>query len=60
MIHDTTAGDYDVEIPEATPSGMYSIRVGKFSDDKVYGCSGVFEVISDVEGSTDTSLSYLF
>ncbi|CAM9576992.1 unnamed protein product [Sphacelaria rigidula] len=54
-----TSGDYDVEIPEGTPSGLYSIRVGEFSDDVVFGCSDVFEVVSD-DRLPSGSLSYFF
>ncbi|CAM9810534.1 unnamed protein product [Ectocarpus sp. 8 AP-2014] len=38
-------GDYDVVIPSGTESGMYSIRVGVFEDDDVYGCSDSFEIV---------------
>lgn len=48
-------GDYDVEIPEDAPAGMYSIRVGRFEDDMLYDCSDVFEV----EGSS-MSMSFRF
>ena len=43
-------GDYDIEIPEDTESGMYSIRVGRFEDDSLFGCSAAFEIA----GSDDT------
>lgn len=38
-------GDYDVEIPEDTDSGTYKIRVGRFEDDDLFGCSGAFEIM---------------
>lgn len=44
-----TEGDYDVEIPVDAPSGMYKIRVGRFEDDDLFGCSGEFEVVGDDE-----------
>eukprot|EP00752_Nemacystus_decipiens_P014647 g13044.t1 len=47
-------GDYDVEIPEDTEPGMYKIRVGSFEFPEVYGCSGEFEIESDM------SMSYRF
>lgn len=37
-------GDYDVEIPEDIESGMYSIRVGRFEDDALFGCSDAFTI----------------
>ncbi|CAM9863450.1 unnamed protein product [Hapterophycus canaliculatus] len=49
-------GDYDVEIPEDTPSGEYSIRVGRFEDEALYSCSGVFTVMGD----DSMSMSYSF
>lgn len=48
-------GDYDVDIPEDTAPGMYTIRVGVFESPEVFGCSGMFEI----EGS-DMSMSYRF
>lgn len=57
-------GDYDVQIPDGTESGAYRIRVGKFSDDTLYGCSGVFDVVSDgFNAAVDddmTSLSFFY
>lgn len=55
-------GDYDVEIPFDTPSGMYSIRVGVFDDDTVFGCSDEFEVVSedDEEEGGGISMSFRF
>lgn len=47
-------GDYDVEIPEDTPAGLYKIRVGSFSEPEVYDCSGEFEI--EMDG--DMSMSY--
>lgn len=44
---DLAVGDYDIVIPEDTTSGMYSIRVGRYEEDSLYGCSGEFEVVSD-------------
>lgn len=41
----SSEGDYDVVIPSSTESGMFSIRVGVFEDDEVYGCSDSFEII---------------
>lgn len=40
-------GDYDITIPEDTAEGTYTIRVGRFADDSLYGCSDVFEVVED-------------
>lgn len=54
----TEEGDYDVEIPSDAPSGMYSVRVGVFEDDSVYGCSGEFEIVG--EEDDDMSMSYRF
>lgn len=51
-----SVGDYDVEIPADTPSGEYSIRVGRFEDKALFGCSGTFMV----EGDDDMSMSYRF
>lgn len=56
-------GDYDVEIPEGTPPGMYTIRVGVFENAEVYDCSGEFEVLGDGSGMDavgDMSMSYRF
>lgn len=54
-------GDYDVVIPDDTPSGEYYIRVGRFEDDALYGCSGLFEVEGDDEDDEDDmSMSYMF
>lgn len=52
-------GDYDVVIPEGTPSGLYTIRVGEFEDDAVFGCSDPFEVVDEDDGGRG-SFSYLF
>lgn len=53
----SSVGDYDVEIPEDTMSGEYSIRVGRFEDKSLFGCSGTFMV----EGMDDMmSMSYRF
>ncbi|CAM9508425.1 unnamed protein product, partial [Sphacelaria rigidula] len=38
-------GDYDVEIPEDTPAGSYSIRVGRFEDDYPYDCSDTITIV---------------
>lgn len=59
-----SGGDYDVEIPEDTPAGEYSIRVGRFEDKDLFGCSGPFMVegadSEDSEDSEDMSMSYEF
>eukprot|EP00752_Nemacystus_decipiens_P014646 g13043.t1 len=39
-----STGDYDVEIPDTVTGGRYVIRVGRFEDDSLYGCSAVFEI----------------
>eukprot|EP00903_Cladosiphon_okamuranus_P018650 g17165.t1 len=39
-----STGDYDVTIPAGTAPGQYRIRVGRFADDSLYGCSGTFHV----------------
>lgn len=49
-------GDYDVEIPSDTEAGDYKIRVGRFEDETLYGCSGTFSIM----GSDDMSMSYDF
>lgn len=57
------AGDYDVVIPQDIQAAMYSIRVGLFSDDSVFGCSGTFSVVSDPSlylPSSQDSMSYTF
>eukprot|EP00752_Nemacystus_decipiens_P003640 g3354.t2 len=54
-----SSGDYDVEIPEDTPSGMYSIRVSPFADDELFGCSEPFEVEGGEEDD-DMSMSMHF
>lgn len=51
-----TVGDYDIEIPEDLPSGIYSIRVGRFEDDALFDCSAPFEIINEDEDSM--TLSY--
>eukprot|EP00904_Undaria_pinnatifida_P003644 jgi/Undpi1/13280/HiC_scaffold_8.g02942.m1 len=56
-------GDYDVDIPEDTAAGDYSIRVGRFEDESLFGCSGTFEIVakdSDSDDSSDMSMSYAF
>ncbi|CAM9226123.1 unnamed protein product [Ascophyllum nodosum] len=50
-------GDYDVEIPADTPSGKYKIRVGRFEDEELFGCSEAFEIVSD-DFSSDDAFSY--
>lgn len=42
-------------IPSGTESGMYSIRVGVFENDDVYGCSESFEIMGG-----DSSMSVRF
>lgn len=49
-----SVGDYDVEIPEDTPSGMYSIRVARFEDSELFDCSDAFEVEGDDSDSSDS------
>jgi len=39
------AGDYDGKIPDDTPSGEYSIRVGRFEDSDLFDCSGTFRIV---------------
>lgn len=53
-------GDYDVTIPEDTVSGEYQIRVGRYEGMELYGCSGTFEIVSDVEGDMSMSFSFGF
>ena len=54
-------GDYDVDIPADIPSGEYQIRVGRFEDQELFGCSGTFDIVSDGVGEPDDmSLSYGF
>lgn len=57
-------GDYDVTIPEDTPYGTYKIRVGRFEDDTLFGCSGEFEITGtdddDDDDSDSSSMSFTF
>lgn len=57
-----TAGDYDVALPADTTPGWYSIRVGRFEDDSVYGCSGRFTIAAagtiSPHDDDDQSFSY--
>ena len=53
-------GDYDVVIPENAMSGFYSIRVGEFENEDVFGCSEVFEVVGDDESDDVISMSFDF
>lgn len=52
-------GDYDVEIPCDTGSGEYKVRVARFEDPSLFGCSGAFEIVgnesSGDSGSSDSS-----
>lgn len=41
-------------IPCNTPSGEYSIRVGRFEDDSLFDCSDPFMIVAD----DDMSMSY--
>ena len=50
-------GDYNVEIP-MVPQGFYKIMVSPFDDDSMYGCSGEFLIVSDVEYDMSYSYSY--
>lgn len=50
-----TVGDYDVEIPSDTSSGEYKIRVGRFGEDELFGCSGAFEIVADDNGGDGDS-----
>lgn len=53
------AGDYNVIIPEDTVSGLYQIRVGLYENMELFGCSGSFAVVSEVDEDLDTSdMSY--
>lgn len=53
-----TVGDYDVVIPSDTAAGEYKIRVGRFEDDDLFDCSGMFEIVSDEDEDEDMSMSY--
>lgn len=53
-----TVGDYDVDIPEDTESGMYKIRVGRFEDEALFGCSDTFEIVGSDHDDDDFSASY--
>lgn len=57
LLH-SSVGDYDVQIPDDVYSGMYSIRVGRFADDDLYGCSEPFMV--EGEDDEDMSMSMQF
>lgn len=39
-------GNYDVRIPQEMEGGFYSIRIGLFDNDSLFGCSPMFEVQS--------------
>lgn len=43
-------------IPEDTSPGLYQIRVGRFEDEELFGCSGTFEILSE----DDFDLSMFF
>lgn len=43
----SSVGDYDALIPLGTDPGVYSIRVGLFEDDSVFGCSEPFDIWVD-------------
>ena len=48
-------GDYDVEIPCDTAAGEYKVRVGRFEDTTLFGCSGAFDIVSSGDsGSSDS------
>lgn len=59
-------GDYDIDIPEDTPAGEYKIRVGRFEDGDVFGCSGTFDIVasgrddSSDDEDEDMSMSFTF
>lgn len=48
-------GDYDVEIPCDTESGEYKVRVARFEDQTLFGCSGAFEIVGDGSSSDSGS-----
>ena len=47
-------------IPEDIVSGEYQIRVGRYENKELYGCSGTFEVVSEDEGDVSMSFSFGF
>lgn len=58
-------GDYDVQIPCDTEDGEYRIRVGRFEDDALFGCSDKFEIEGkdtdrDGDSSEDDDLSMAY
>lgn len=42
-------GNYDVQVPEDTPAGMYSLKVMLAEDNTVFGCTDAFEVTVAVD-----------
>lgn len=51
-------GAYLIQIPpDATPD-RYRIRVGRFEDESIYDCSGVFAIVDDDEFEEQYSMSY--
>ena len=40
-----SSGDYLITIPSDVTPGAYRIRVGRFDDESIYDCSGVFTVV---------------
>ena len=58
-------GDYDIDIPEDTAGGEYKIRVGRFEDLALFGCSGKFDIVASggddsSSDDDDMSMSYTF
>jgi len=53
-------GDYNIVIPMDIPQGLYKIRVSPFEVPDVYGCSGEFLIVSDVEYVDDMSYEFSF
>lgn len=44
-----SGGSYDVQVPEDTPAGMYSLKVMLAGDNTVFGCTDAFEVTLPVD-----------
>lgn len=52
-------GEYFVHIPHDVAPGHYRIRVGRFEDESIFDCSGVFTVVDD-QYENDMSFSMEF
>ena len=53
-----TSGDLDVLFPVGLSPGDYRIRIGRFEDEGLFGCSEVFQVVEPWGLSFDFSFSF--